>query len=612
MKNMTQYIFHFSIGPVQGFIAQARKTQDLYGGSRLLSDLCRKAIETAESKGVKIIFPYLPIGSQKSSIPNRFVGKLAITEGVDLQKIGQGIEDIVRVYFVKKAKDVLQEQKIGLPYDAIKSQIEQHLDIHWLFYEIKNNNYATAYAESEKLFGATKNFRPFKQLEEKGRKCSLDGERNVKFYRLGENEKKSDILYSKLFCNENDVELLNHAALSILQPAEGLSAVSFVKRCHNNKENGFDSTAKIALMDTLHNLATLKDMTPVNLLFEYKNFIGANDFDEQLLYPENLNSKYLKKNGFDKVKDKSAELNQKYEKLSKYLKIQKYYALIKFDGDRMGKIMGGEDLTDKSQLEAFQRRASQLLHDYGQWANAFLTNPKGRTVYTGGDDFLGFVNLNHLFEVLKELREKFDCAVSQKLKEKFRNAEGVDVQFEFEGDFNFTFSAGVVLAHYKTPLSIVLKKATDMEHQAKEKGGRDALAIAALKHSGESHEAILKWTQLGDLKDIQSALETDFSTKFIDSLQRQFTPLSKDDEKTGNDIFLKDAGKAIVESEIKRLVNRSAQSKSVSEQQKSQLAHKVIDLFASKDIPSEAHSFDNFSQLLNIAEFTQKKINRTT
>ncbi len=34
-----QYLFLFTIGPVQSFIAQARKTRDLYAGSAILGEI---------------------------------------------------------------------------------------------------------------------------------------------------------------------------------------------------------------------------------------------------------------------------------------------------------------------------------------------------------------------------------------------------------------------------------------------------------------------------------------------------------------------------------------------------------------------------------------------
>ena len=47
----------FSIGPVQGFVAQSRRTRDLWGSSYLLSYLAAHAMRGAEEEGCTIIQP---------------------------------------------------------------------------------------------------------------------------------------------------------------------------------------------------------------------------------------------------------------------------------------------------------------------------------------------------------------------------------------------------------------------------------------------------------------------------------------------------------------------------------------------------------------------------
>jgi CRISPR-associated protein Cmr2 len=597
------YVFILSVGPVQGFIAQARKTQDLYSGSRLLSELCRAAIDEAENKDIEIVFPYLPKGTQFSSIPNRMVG---IYRGLnDLSEIGSAIEQAVKDKWQEKIDKVLKEQSKHEPRIIdfgiqCQVQLDNLLEIYWIFEPMKNDDYATAYALAEKHLGGVKNFRPFQQTEEKGRKCTLDGERNVKFYRTTDNEKSDYALSNKLFCKKEEVCISSRLPLSILQLGEGLSAVSFIKRGSGGQS--FPSTAEIALMDSLHKIKIGDNSKTLDKVFQYRAKVGEG-FDEQLYYPENINDDYLRKNGFYKEdKVTAAILQPLYDTFKKDLTLQKYYALVMFDGDHMGKVVGGAYLKDKNKLASFQKKCSELLFNYADWAQNELKSPKGRTVYTGGDDFLGFVNINYLFEVLNALRDTFESDVNMKLKEEFEN----DLVLEGSDAFNFTFSAGVVLAHYKTPLSIVLKKAREMEHRAKEKGGRDALAVAVMKHSGETHEGILKWTQLTYLKFIQEQLLSNFSASFIDHLQRAFYPLVADKKDTFLVNFNDDGGARIVESEIKRLVKRSKKTREATALQ-SQLADNVIALFKDENI-QHFNTFDNFSQVLNLAEFTRKKI----
>jgi len=53
---MTLY-FHFTLGPVQGFVAEARRTRDFWAGSFLLSYLAGIAMLEVTKQHGKIIFP---------------------------------------------------------------------------------------------------------------------------------------------------------------------------------------------------------------------------------------------------------------------------------------------------------------------------------------------------------------------------------------------------------------------------------------------------------------------------------------------------------------------------------------------------------------------------
>src|SRR5262249_44705372 len=68
---MTQYMLLFSLGPVQPFIAQARKTRDLWVGSFLLSALMQVSMKGLESK---LIFPFKPfIEGKIPDLPNKYI-----------------------------------------------------------------------------------------------------------------------------------------------------------------------------------------------------------------------------------------------------------------------------------------------------------------------------------------------------------------------------------------------------------------------------------------------------------------------------------------------------------------------------------------------------------
>ena len=141
-----------------------------------------------------------------------------------------------------------------------------------------------------------------------------------------------------------------------------------------------------------------------------------------------------------------------------------------------------------------------------------------------------------------------------------------------------------------------------MEKTAKGKNDKDALAIAALKHSGEYHSTCLKWEQLPYLKTIQEQLSENFSNTFIDALQRSFLKLGKDGLESKDDFFRQIEGKDIVKKEIKRLTKNSFKNRelepTIQIQAKNKMVQAVEETFFSMD------TFDGFAQTLNLAEFT--------
>ncbi|MCS6972788.1 MAG: hypothetical protein NZL89_07160, partial [Leptospiraceae bacterium] len=70
-----KYLVLYTITPVQSFITEARKALDLANGSRLLSELAKIGIETAEQRGAKIVFPKLQHNIASFSLPNRFLAE---------------------------------------------------------------------------------------------------------------------------------------------------------------------------------------------------------------------------------------------------------------------------------------------------------------------------------------------------------------------------------------------------------------------------------------------------------------------------------------------------------------------------------------------------------
>ena len=106
--NMKKYLFLFTISPVQSFIAQARKTQDLYAGSRILSDIMTQSINLLTN--AEVIYPKLTSESATHRV-------LAVVETEDIKQYAENfIEKIWKYIFDEIYKEVL-----NLPISAIQS-----------------------------------------------------------------------------------------------------------------------------------------------------------------------------------------------------------------------------------------------------------------------------------------------------------------------------------------------------------------------------------------------------------------------------------------------------------------------------------------------------------
>ncbi|MFN4298830.1 MAG: type III-B CRISPR-associated protein Cas10/Cmr2 [Thermaurantimonas sp.] len=605
------HLFLFTITPVQSFISQARKTQDLWAGSRMLSDFIRKVYLAIKDEGGTVIFP----SKNSESMPNRILASFNFNKtDQELKDLGKKIANEVAVELqrlTKKAAEKIGTTEYAKIKDAFEAQLKDYFSSFWVFVPVKNDNYAAAYDNADRLLGAVKNSRIFTQYPEQGRKCSLSGEQNaLVFY-------KSDVLPAYTYAISQDGKTIIPLVAQFDNPnineGEGLSAITFIKRFYpfrsDRERKEFDSTADIALLHTLTELKKIQDQQGQNLfLNEFAYCVSENqtqnidEVDGQLFFEENFTKKYFEKHniniGFLEVaKSKLKNIYKKAKENNLYF--TKYYAILLFDADSMGAWLSGEYLIEREiKLHDFHTHLSDLLSGFARYASNYVDGSgtdktkKGRTVYAGGDDYLGFVNLHYLFEVIKHLREQFKAQVSDKIS---------DGRFQIKENKEMTFSAGIAIAHYKTPLSEVLNWARKMEEEAKDTENKDSFGIAVLKKSGEIHKVVLPFKTIKNsedvwytelLQEVREGLDALFSSNFITVLQRETMLLDGEIDST---II------QILNHEIERLVLR-AKNKATKEEAL-EMAKKVKQVYE----PNK-RNIKNFNASLSICDFINRKL----
>lgn len=584
---MSEHLFLFSINPVQSFIEQARKTKDLYAGSSILSGIIGDEIKKIqrEFKG-RFIFP----SHVSSQAPNRF---LVVIDTDDPKKLGGQIRDDILASFKKRVAGSISTSQNDVFMLVFNKQADTFLNVSWVAAPYSKEGFAGAYAELEENLRGVRNLRIFEQhVQNPGKKCDLCGERNSIFFGSAGSSSRDNINYD--------------GTIEGLDPREGLCAVCYMKRSAKTGERGFPSTAKIASMDTLERLKR-EEPESVSLIEEYIYFFTPPDFDEQLLYEKNLTKQYFEKQGLSKYLNRLPEIKSKNRKLRDLLakhklKLPRYYAIVKLDGDSMGEWLSGKNLNSKAILEQFNTEISHRLSNYANdIENRFKEwNYWGKLVYAGGDDLLAFVNLNGLSKILVGIREAFPS---------FSKIQ-IDGKNVVKSGKESSASCGVAIAHYKTPLSEVLKWARKMEHEAKAIGSeKDACSIVILKRSGDITKTSFKWNFDSNGRTLQTMAlfgsllsllnKNDVSTNFITNLDKEFSLLCDKNEKFNED--------AIVKDEIARLIKRTDASGPIkkTDEMKKQIDSAIDDLI---NFYLSDRRMDNFLSFLRIIRFVNREV----
>ena len=494
-----------SIGPVQSFIAQARKLKDLRSGSQLLSQLTKAACDAFEAESGKVIVPGDPTSK---GLPNRMLGTVEAADADAAVAIARKLEGTVRARWqaiVNEASVVshLSDRQTSPGWEQrFKQQIDQALECYWAVEPYAGlADYPRAYEAIEATLGAVKNARVFHQIgsphpddgfDESSRKDALTGERDALVFGF---KKEPRDKYPANVDPEVPRRLRNLDAMA--GPNEGLSAVSAVKRFRElgekgsrERSNSYLSTADIALLGIVRELKTRQVVTGEALL-EMMRFT-SNGGDGQLAFPENLTLAYFESQGIDNI-ERVREKHDRFQELKRKHDLQQtsYYAVLAFDGDSLGSWLSGDKLVRKSdgeELRRFHSAIGQRLADFARAAERIVDDGGyGITVYAGGDDYLGAISLDGLFPVLKALRLKFRALVSDAIHADFEVEPGKAGERQ-----EFTFSAGLVVAHYKRPLGDTVQLALAAEKFAKD-AGRDRLCIRVVKRSGEQQQTTLPW-----------------------------------------------------------------------------------------------------------------------
>lgn len=507
---MTNAVLIFTFSPVQSFIAEARRSEDLFNGSAILSRLAWAAGEAIKSAGTLIY----PADLQKHDTPNVLVARIPVEQA---QEIAQN------------AKRALLEEWQAIA-EAARKKARLEEDDHWeriwkrqiveappwqIFWAVapETENYAQAYESARDLLERAKRSRLFDQCEEEGEKDSLSGARaalRTQRYKTAREyweamSKKQHILPSKV--RPGGCELLDSIAL--------------VKRFWEGAEREFPSTSTVAAWDFYQEA---KQKAPDELrryreeleklpLYQARRSDEIFPYDGDLFFEETLTRQRIKDSyGVEVDKATLRRLRDLLKHLIK--KTQKspspYYMLIQFDGDGVGAKID-HLLEDKEKAEEKHRCFSQNLADFSKKVQEIVKPEAGGfLIYNGGDDVLLLASREKGLELVRQLAEEYQNIVGQGL------------------NILATASAGVVIAHHLTPLGRVLNLLRQAERSAKDAGKKDDLGnkgivcVTLARRGGEALTAHSPWENIRNVsKWVRAFQNDDVSAVFPYALARE-------------------------------------------------------------------------------------------
>jgi len=496
-------ILRFTIGPVQEFVRQSRRTRDLWGSSFLLSFLAGHAMKGAETCG-KVILPRLetdPLyafiqgktAGEKpriGSLPNRFdlltdtpeeAARVAITS---FQSAWQNICARVWHSFIEPVAGNGYETK-----NIFDRQVGSFWEIQWV-----------AAPDESELLGLLEKRKAWRSRvpnEEPGDKCVImPCYQELSGYHRARERERQDHFW-------NELKHHNHLRDYELRQQERLCGIALVKRLYAhdkvvNNALGWNPGTK-NWPSTLHVAATpwiidaLK--TDANRAQTYADHVR--EIDQETIHEKphprmnlapgqhvfaslDANLFFVDALGNDKTTFTDRAIDPERRKALQKELVRLYgkgednsigppasfYALVLMDGDRVGNLLADADVGPQGvsrALDGFTKRVQDIVESF-----------YGSTVYAGGDDVLALVPVPGALECAAKLRAAYRAA--------------------FDGNPKATTSAGIVLAHIRRPLMQVLDEAHRLlDEVAKAQNGRDSIAISLLRSGDRALQWVTTW-----------------------------------------------------------------------------------------------------------------------
>ena len=457
---MPKYLMTIALGPVQEFIAAARRTADLTAGSQLLVGLAQSLAVYLEQRDAELIFP----ASTEIGAPN----KLLFTVQGEPHKVAADAKEQAHAYLRQQWDACLQQLgavKGCIDEELANWQLKNFLEFYAAWVPL-NGDYAAARQRLERLLAGRKALRDFKQAPAypKHPKSPLDPSMDSVF----KSEKHGDGFSAPAVAQQ-------HPKLR-LKPRETLDAISLIKRILGG--SGVPSTREMGFRSVRRALSE-EALGAYRALQRWQEELGIDDLSD-LFFQENFRricQERQTEEGWRLTDGQLEEVCADASTLRKALKeasiseeLLRYYAILVADGDRMGAAI------DALHSEEAHRRFSRQVAQFAQRAEQIVENDYyGHLVYCGGDDVLALLPVNRALACARKLHEEFVSCMHSVMP----------------AGQTPSLSAGIAIVHVMDNLQVALGWARETEQYAKQT--RNAVAVARYPRSGGMNRARTRW-----------------------------------------------------------------------------------------------------------------------
>ncbi|GIX35129.1 MAG: type III-B CRISPR-associated protein Cas10/Cmr2 [Lysobacteraceae bacterium] len=481
---MSHHLIEISFGPVQSFIAAARRSRDLWAGSRFLSEVVRAAARQLLKDGATLIYPTAATvdKDQGSNLSNVILARVQEVDAARVAKLVAAAQQAGRERLKELAEEERQEWKRVAPAlrEALwNQQVAGALESYsaWSAWDGTDEGYRASYDALKTAFAQRKNTRDFAPAPALSRedaglpKSSLDGA----------NE--------SVLPRDRPLEMVRRMGIS---DGEQLDALGCMKRSFGRRED-FTALPRLAADPWLRQLAAHAppELEALNRAYEPLVALGLatrcegnegayRDFpyDAGLLFGGSLAT--ARQRAHDE--DERRALNALAEVLGRIgSQPCPYVALMMADGDRMGVFV------DRCRNPTQHAAVSDAIAGFANQVPALARAHHGHAIYNGGEDLMVAFPLDTVVEAACALSRAFDAAVGGLVEELIvrpgLRREGVP-----------TLRAGVAICHVTEPMGYIRECAERAEKFAKGDAGSASQghALGLRLHIRAGHEVALR------------------------------------------------------------------------------------------------------------------------